>query len=394
VLMCWGRDLVPMVRAAGAIMEIEGSAVIQGGDLGRARIEARQNALREAALQGNVRVGGVSVSDFGRIVTDSVQVRSTALVRSTEVLGEHREGDLLTVHLRVALGEAGDPCEFPAAAYRKKIATVYVPIAQPGQIGINDYFDYEKGVPSELARRLAATGAFLSRDAGDFSLYQYTAQAPTITRVMPDGRPAIVRLAEQLDAQFVVSGVIRDLGVQWETGLFASLLDSPATPRARHLDIEFFIHDTLSGALLARHPYSRTIRGNELVPAAPVRFGTPEFTQNPFGQAFGQILDAEVEAIKRLLQCRPFVMKVLDQKNSRLYLDAGADSKVQVGDVVTLYDADQPGQVFGATGQMEQFGWPKAGVRVIQVFPAYSVAEPEHPEDGAVLMPGQYLMAW
>jgi len=390
VLVCWGLD---PGWAAGPIMEVEGTAVIRGGDLGRARLEARQNALREAALQGNIRVGGVSVSDLGRIVVDSVQVRSTALVRSAEVLGEQRQGDLLTLYMRVALGEAGDPCDFPAAAYRKRVATVYFPIVQPGQIGINDYFGYEKGIPAELARRLAATGTFLSRDESNLSLYQDAAQAPTMTRVIPDGRPAIVRLAEQLDVQFVVSGVIRDLGVQWETGLLAPLFDARATPRERRLEIEFFIHDTLTGELLARHKYFRSIRGSDLVPAAPVRFGTQAFTHNPFGQAFEQVLDAEVGAIGRLLQCRSFIMKVLDQRNGRLYLDAGAASRVRVGDLVTLYDSDRPGQVFGAAGQMEQFGWPKTSVRVVQVFPAYSVAEPEHPDSGRALIPGEYLWA-
>jgi hypothetical protein len=112
------------------------------------------------------------------------------------------------------------------------------------------------------------------------------------------------------------------------------------------------------------------------------------------GHVLDQVLSQEVTAVQGLLKCRPFVMRVIDQKNGRLYLDAGTDTRIQPGDVVTVYQSEPSGSVFGAAGRMEQFGSPRAPIRVVQVFPGYAVAEPERTGQGAGFVPGEYLRAW
>lgn len=307
---------------------------------------------------------------------------------------EQRSDEPPPTQPRIEARKSDAPCGFTAAAYRKRLAVVYVPLAQPGQIGVNDYYGYEQGIPVELARRLVASGAFLARVATDVALYPDPNQAPLLTAMTPNGRPALIQLAEQWGIQFVVSGVVRDVGVEVDVGLVPSLFGASPAPQARRLELEFFVHDALSSELLGRHHYARTLIDGPLVPRRPLRIDSQVFFHSPFGRLLDQVLDAEVTALRTLLRCRPFVMKVLEQKGGRLYLDAGAETLVHPGDVVTIYESDQVGRVFGAAGRMEQFGSPKAAIRVLQVFPAYALAEPERPAPGVTFIPGDFLRAW
>ena len=67
-------------------------------------------------------------------------------------------------------------------------------------------------------------------------------------------------------------------------------------------------------------------------------------------------------------------MKVLDQKNNKIYLDAGQNSKIKAGDILTLYYADEEGESFDSNSSRKQFGWPKQRIKIIKVFPSYAIA--------------------
>jgi hypothetical protein len=384
----------PYLAWAGNVVEVEGAAVVRDGELGRARVEARQNALRQAAMQKNASVQSQFATDAEGNIVDSLQVRSNAQVRSSEILGEQVDGDLLTVQMRAELGKAEGRCGFSAAAYRKKIAAVYFPITSPGQVLVNDYYGYERGIPTQLLKLLAVTGSFLTRDATDVSLYTDPIQAPTVTGTMANSEPALSRLGHERGIQFVISGVVRDLSYSLYSDWFSSMLGSPPKPYQRNIGIDFYIHDVLSGELLASHHYVRYARGEGVVPAKPVPFGSAQFYNNDFGRQFKSILEEEMMEIFRLLRCRPFVMKVLKQIDGKLYLDAGANTLIQEGDVVTVYRPDVRGSVFGTEGKLTQYGWPTTTLRVIAVFPGYSIAETETKTGIINIADGEYLRAW
>jgi len=379
--------------AADRIIEAEGSAAVRHGDLGRARIEARDNALQEAALQVRADVYGSFAVDGGRI-HQSTQIRTRAGVRVLDVLDERLREGVLTLRIRALVEDGTGGCAEPAAAYRKKIATVFFPVIPPKQVQVNDYHGYERGIPAELARRLAATGDFLTRDASDVGLYADPLRAPVIMETTADGRPAVTRLAHERGVQFVVSGVVHDLGVERESGVLGTLWRTSPPVVARRLEIEFFVHDALSGELLARHRFARRAEEGDLLPRYPQAFGTRGFFADGFGAVFDRVLDEETAAIRSLLSCRPAMMRVIEQRDGKLYLDAGADTRIRPGDQLTLYRPDIAAPMFGAAGALSQFCRAKATVQVVEVFPGYSIAEVMTGDSSLSFAPGEYLRAW
>ncbi len=380
------------LSSAAERLTVEGSAVIEHGDIGKARLAAQQNALQQAAMQRNARVESFTATGAEGIVIDQVNVRSSLNVRALEPLDERVEGELLTVQMSAEL--AAGPCGFPAAAFRKKIAAVYFPIEHPQQIWVRDYYGYERGIANELLRQLAATGLFLTRDASELSLYLDLAQAPAVIGSNANGQPLTTQLLYDKGVQFVVSGVLRDLSFSLPKTLFSRILGELPEPRDRHLEIEFFIHDTLSGELLGRHRHALTAEGSDVVPLHPTPFGSRAFYASKYGRLFQQVLNLETQAITQLLQCRPFVTQVLKTDDGNLYLDAGADTLIRVGDILTAYAPDIRGPIFGADGQVSQFGWPKTTLRIIKVFPGYAVSEPESQSERMTLTKGQFLNVW
>lgn len=373
---------------------VEGSALIVNGDIGKARLEAQQNALRQAAMQDNAHIQSFSVSDADGMRIDRLSVRSQLAVQALEPLSEQINGELLTLQMRATLADDVERCEFPAAAYRKKIAAVYFPIEHPQQVWVNDYFGFERGIVGELLRALAATDNFLTRDASEFSLYGDLAQAPAVIGSSANGQPLVTHILTAKGAQFVISGVFRNLGFSLDERTFSGLWGAPTEPRDRHLEIEFFIHDALSGQLLARHRHALIAEGFDVTPKQPTPFGTHAFYSSKYGHLFRQVIDRETQAIAQLLSCRPFVAQVLDVREGKIYLDAGADTGIQAGDILTAYTPDIAGPIFGSDGALAQFGWPKTTLRVIRGFPGYSVAETESTKERNTFSKGQFLNVW
>jgi len=294
-------------------------------------------------------------------------------------------------------------CNFPATHYRKKIAATLFPMIHPEHLGIIDYYDFDKSISTEILKRLSRTNHFLTREANDISLYDDPLQAPFISKRTIADDTLLSQIASNRDVQYVISGVIRDLSVGLENKY---LKDAPFIPSfntffgnqrladKRNVVIDFFLHDTLTGELLSKKTYAHTISGADIIPEMATAFGTRAFYNSNIGKLFSEILNQEVKNIETILSCRPFTMKVIDQKNGKLYLDAGISSNIKAGDVLTIYIPDKPGETFGVVGKTDQFGSPKTTIKIEKVYPAYSTAIPESGRFSQQDIINGYLLAW
>jgi len=294
-------------------------------------------------------------------------------------------------------------CNFPATHYRKKIAATLFPMIHPEHLGITDYYDFDKSISTEILKRLSRTNHFLTREANDISLYDDPLQAPFISKMTIADDTLLSQIASNRDVQYVISGVIRDLSVGLESEY---LKDAPFIPSfntffgnqrmadKRNVVIDFFLHDTLTGELLSKKTYAHTISGTDVIPDMATAFGTRAFYNSNIGKLFSEILNQEVKNIETILSCRPFTMKVIDQKDGKLYLDAGISSNIKAGDVLTIYIPDKPGETFGVVGKTDQFGSPKTTIKIEKVYPAYSTAIPESGRFSQQDIINGYLLAW
>lgn len=314
----------------------------------------------------------------------------------------------VTVHSVTPLSKTApsiikNSCDFPATQYRKKIAATFFPMIHPEHLGITDYYNFDKAISTEILKRLSKTDNFLTREANDITLYDDPLQAPFVSKRTISDDTLLSQIAANRDVQYIISGVIRDLSIGLES---ERLKDAPFLPsfntfwgnqrtaNKRNLVIDFFLHDTLTGELLSKTTYSHSISNTDVIPEQAIAFGSKAFFDSSYGKLFSRVLNQEVSNIQRLLSCRPFTMRVIDQKEGKLYLDAGISNKVKAGDILTVYIPDKPGEVFGVTGKIDQFGSPRTTIKIDKVYPAYSTAIPESGRFTQQDIINGYLLAW
>ncbi len=383
-------------------IEAQGHAIIKESII-QARNNAYQDALRQAAISAGVQVSSASAIATNGEMTDSIQLRSSQFVDSSEIISEQIKDNILSLTIRAELKQLGASCNFPAAQYRKKIAATFFPMLHPEHLGVIDFYNFDRDISTELLKRLAMTGNFLTREANDVNLYEDPKQAPYITKTSISNDTFLSQIAENRDVQYVISGVIRDLSFELENDRntdypllpsFNAFMGYQRKATKRNLLIDIFLHDTLTGELISKNTYSHSIVNHDVFPEQSIAFGTKAFFDTSFGKLFSQVLNKEVANIQRVLSCRPFTMRVIDQKNGKIYLDAGLSNKVKAGDVLTVYIPDQPGEIFGVKGAMEQFGLPKSSIKIDKVYPAYSTAIPESGNFNHADIINGFLIAW
>jgi len=304
-------------------------------------------------------------------------------------------------------------CQFASAQYRKKIAAVYFPIENPQHVDVVDYYDFDKGIGKELLRRLALSGDYLVKPAEHINLYPEINAAPYIKeKEVLTGHSALASIERTLAVQYVISGVVRDLSTQTGNGLklpfnlslkrnqLVALNKQPEKPEKRHLVIDFYLHDALTEELIHHQHYSEYIDKTEVKPNHSVAFGTREFFDSDYGKLFDNVLQQETDAIKKVLACRPYAMKIVDQdkkdpKDRRnIYLNAGQNTGIKAGDILTMQHADRTGVSFTSHSQRKQFGTPKSTVKITKVFPSYSVATSANEEVVHLERNTDYLLFW
>lgn len=401
-----------------ANIEARGSAVISNGDIGSARLVAYQNALRQASMMQNAKVNSTYATQVGSSnIVDSIQVRSSSHLTNANIVDEHISNGIITLLVSVTIEDSQGGCgEHNNNSFRKKVAAVYFPLLDAAQVGTNDYYGFQRGIPTELLQRLSASGDFLVRDASNQSLHQDPLNATSIASNGNMIRPIVNTLQDNLGIQYVISGVIRDLGHELPPGFRLTrnfkLLNTEWSPpgisfkpswqaienelglkwqpNERNIEIEFFIHDAYTGELLARHRHAKIVKGY-IKPDQPTRFGTYAFYNDPYGQAFSEVLNKEVDAIKQLLACREFSVKVLGEDKKHLYIDMGKDTLIKKGDTITLYKSGRQGPVFGVDGGSYQFSEPSVTANVIRVYAGYSAVQVKEKQSPILFQAGEYI---
>jgi len=352
--------------AWGRFVEAQGSATIRDGAVQLARQQAIQDALRQARLQTRAWVESRSSLSGQVLVVDSVRIAAQGPVEATQVLEEWREGDLYHVRIRAHLPETAERRPPPEARYRKRLAVVQFSLSDPRQA--YDLPGIERAWPQALGRRLAQSGRYRVVDASEYGL---PGQGLT-----PGATDAVAELARHLGVQFLITGILRDLGFNggwWRRG--------------RDLEVELLVFDGLSGALLARHRFSERVPTRSPLPGGTTPFSLPGFQTHPYGAALLRVLARQQELVDQDLAPLPFTARVVAVEGNAVTFDAGATAAVKPGDVLMTYRLD-PQPLRGVDGRFLGYReTPVAGLTVRQVQPRFALGElegspaPLHPGD-------------
>ena len=360
--LAWGAVLALLLNFSipvfAAPLEAEGVAAIADGGLARARQLAIRDALEQLGLRSGARVDvATGTSTRGKTV-ESSRVQPAFDFERYTVLREWQTGQQL--HVRIAVKEEdARPRGSVNLGYKKKIVVTPFRVRRSPQL--DDVDDIATRLPQELLRRMGSSGKFLGRE----SAYVIS---PGTNGPSAD-TAAVRRIASMYESQFVISGEILDAG-NFEQPAWYGLIEKDA----RRIEIAFYVHDGLTGVLIARRTALVEQVGERRV-GRDKPFGSASFAATPFGGAILRALDEGIAGVAADIAALPFMAKVVQVQGERIFIDAGSTSSVAPGEQLVIYRLDPRQQVYGADplvplGTVET---PVGTLSIVQVQPGFSI---------------------
>lgn len=355
---------------ARRIIETTGSAPINAGAQIMAREQAVKNAMQQALLQTSAHISSTSTISSNVLVIDSARVNTSGTVENVKVLEEWVEEDVYFVRIRANIPEKNNIKKERGAHYRKKVAAIQFDIAHRTQI--YDLPDLERNIPRELLQRLDNSGNFITIDATHYLVSQYGEGYEF------DNPEVYKMIATKTGAQIILSGTVRNMSV--EEGFFQD---------KRHLEVEIYLHDGLSGARIARHKFSETIVNAGYQKPNEQLFSSASFSQSVYGKALERIFSTQIELIQDDLQSVPFTAKIIRVNGKNVLFDAGVQSRIRTGDMLMTFKLEADPLIDGNQQYLGFVENPIASLSVESVQPQFSMGKLEI--KNSKLMPGDLI---
>jgi hypothetical protein len=336
---------------------------------------ARRLAVEDAerkAVQQSARIQSNTQQSMDRVYT-TTQTDPQQNLGQTKVIAQRKNNDSLSLTTEVELAPRSS-CA--SSSYKKKIAVATFNLLHLEHVP--DIAEVSSGFAVLLARRLHESQSFMIRDIEKTNVFDQSPHlAPRIDELQDNYK--IIDLADRVDAQFVVAGVIRDFHFHKSgvadvlSSLTEYLIDIP--PYERTFRVEMFIYDGLTGAMIDRREYEKKALGKVYF-SSPTHLDSEEFSSSSIGEAVTQILMAQVHDIEAKLKCLPFMERILKVDHEHVYFNAGTLQNIRVGDSFVVYqevDKALPGVYYQNSHLRGYTEKAKAVLTVQQVQPLFSI---------------------
>lgn len=364
--------LILAANVQAVVLEGIGHATIYNDDVDSARQEAKKAALRDVSLQYEARISSRDTMENGVVTESRLQVASSSRARSVEVVDQYRRGNMLRVTVRANMSE-GDSCGAGGASeLRKRVAVTGFPMVYPDQARIGRIDDAGEILPQLLQADLRETGNLQVFGATTQSLFSDLLNAPTQQK-FNNRLTNVIEVARELGVQFVVAGVIRDVGVSDPDAWGSSVIDRMqrgigAVNQNRRFVADLMIYDGFSGAPIYQERFATEARWNA-GPGSSDGFGSAGFQETSYGQAVGGLMKDMTSAVNNALACQPFITRITRVDGNRVTLDSGATAGLRPGDELKLYRSASFFDSPGATPELRDSG---ATMTVNNVHPDFS----------------------
>lgn len=383
-ILCLALVLAGLSSLADAVvLEGTGQAVIREGDMEAARQQARRAALREVALQYEARIASEETVSNG-VVTDSrLTVASRARARNAQIIHEARHGNLLRVTLRADMTSDSACGTNSGHRLQKKVAVTGFPVLFPEQARFGRISDAGEILPLRLQTRLREGGAFQVLSANNLQLFDQPLNGPT-SQGFDNRLSNVSDLARELNAQFVVAGVIRDMGIVdpsvWDTSVASRLKRGVGLGNQnRRFVADMVVYDGFSGTPVYQKRFETQAQWDEKI-AGSSGFGSAGFQQTAYGHAVRKVIDEMAEAVDKALVCQPFMTRITRVDGNKVTLASGASNGLRPGEELHLYRSFR---YFDSKGGTPELRDSQTTVTLDNVHPEFS--------NGVIATPGGQL---
>lgn len=377
-------------------VEATGQAEVVYGDEYSARVRAIRNAVQNASIQVSSRVRSAQTVEDGRLTVDNLRLHSAAQVSQVEVLAERERDGYYEVDIQARVSETRMCANHVVNDYAKSAAVTGFPLETPTQATVGHLGAVDRQLASYLVNAINSDATVRALNANHLSLYSSVPSAPT----QMTSRNTLTRAidtAQDLGVQFVISGVVRDLGMEEvrrevteDDGALAHFGFGRSTNQ-RHMVLDVYVHDGYSGALVFQSRYSA--QGEWDYPSNErVGFATSRFFSSDFGGQARHLMQRVVDDVQDAIQCQPFMANIAQVDGDRLYIQMGAESGLRPGDDLSVYRTS----TFFDRQQSDynELTDTQLVARVTQVQPNFAIAELPVRVERLNLQPDDVVIAW
>ncbi|MDI1293678.1 MAG: flagellar assembly protein T N-terminal domain-containing protein [Methylobacter sp.] len=387
-------NVQPQARAH--TVTVEGQAAINKGMPLLAKKQALQDAIRQASMQSSATIHSRTLVDQNNVSLDTVSMRTAAAVSNTKVIKEWTADNIYHVVAMVELS-ADNSC---TPHYRKRIIATAFPLVKQEQVIAYETQDLYGGIPRELNNLLMESGEFIGSNATNINLYPRADLAPELQDRTAYRPSKVMQIAAANGVQFVLSGVIRDLEVESSEYMrgagalaFARSLARDVVAR-RGIGIDVYVHDGYTGALLLQQRYVDDVIGDVFIPAT-YSVGSERFNATSTGGKIAQIINQASTDIRRSLSCYPFTTRIIEIKDDTVFIDAGTQERLNVGDQLVVYSTT--GNDLHLDGGLSFIGKDKQAVGILTIrtiTPRYAIGKLEVPARELGVKVGDWVKSW
>lgn len=392
--------LMLSVLGISSVWSVELTAVgaaAMGKDLSTSRDDAIRDALRQASLQVGGSIHSSQMLVDGLVTQDQTQLKTNGQFRHVRVLQEKISNGILEVKVRAEFIEGGQCDTNQGNGYRKAVAVAGFALQNPKEAVMGGLNNIEQRLSGVLSNTLNGRHRLHAMDSGHILLFSSVDRAPSSQNNLQRLSNS-VELAKDLGAQFVVSGVIRDLAMinpdadvsrVWDTPL--DLVGLSREDRDRNFVLDVYVHDGISGSLMFQNTYATSgVWGYDN--HKRTGFATPEFWKVDYGKQVKSLLLEVVDDLNDNLGCQPYMAKIIDTEGDYVRLDTGGSVGMRPGDELTVfrtstfYNLDQEA--------LTQLKDTKVKAVITQVQPRFAIAKLNKTPSRYAIQREDVMVAW
>jgi hypothetical protein len=369
--------------------------------MGKDLIASRDDAIRDALRQASLQVGGSIHSSQmlvdGLVPQDHTQLKTNGQFRHVRVLNEKLHNGIIEVKIRAEIIEGGQCKTNQGNGYRKAVAVAGFALQNPKDAVLGGLYNIEQRLSGVLSKTLNARHRLHAMDSGHVLLFSSVDRAPSSQNNLQRLTNG-VELAKVLGAQFVISGVIRDLAMINPDADVERIWDIPLDSiglsrdkRDRNFVLDVYVHDGISGSLMFQNTYATSGRW-EYDNYKRTGFATPEFWKVDYGMQVKSLLSKVVNDLNQNLGCQPYMAKIIHTEGDYVKVDTGGSVGMRPGDELTVfrtstfYNLDQEA--------MTQLKDTKVKATITQVQPKFAIAKLNKTPSRYAIQREDVMVAW
>lgn len=305
-------------------------------------------SVSTVAAEGDAKGEPEAARDSSETRPDTRDLPSINLIISKDVGGRQAELDELAATIREERN--GEPFELnqqcsnqEASRIRKKVVVAGFNVEKPDQTVFGGLGPVGYAASEWLYQNLLDTGEVLPLSAPTRQVFASLRAGPT-QETAGNRLEQYSAVSRQMGAQFVVSGVIRNLNVNraesWDSSYGASIKRSLfSADTVREFVVDVVLHDGYTGRVVTEQRYTASGRW-DIPRTGKVSFGSPEFHDSDYGKAVTGVFDDMTDDLMSTIDCQALLVPILEVDGKDLLLDIGTKSGLLPGDKLRLVRAE------------------------------------------------------